>query len=119
VSEFKVSVYFFDIELPDIYVVYAFRICEDFELFSDYRSQVYFEESFPSHYIYCVCHTHWPQPVWHVMYIYQSIFQVFFSIVCLRGPRWLSRYKDCLQDERSGGQNPVRGEIFPTRPDRL
>ena len=58
---------FFYIKLPGIYVVYVFRICDDFELFSGYRNLVYFEESFPSHYTYRVCHTSWPQPVCHVM----------------------------------------------------
>jgi len=103
---------------------YVFRICDDFDLFSDYKSQVYFEESFPSHYTYFVCYIHWLQPIWHVIYTWcvcvcLSIFQIFFSIVCLRDPRYLSRYRDCSQDERSGDRNPVRGEIFPTRPDRL
>jgi hypothetical protein len=33
------------------------------------ESQVYFEEYFPSHYTICVCHTRWPRPVWHVMFV--------------------------------------------------
>ena len=48
-----------------------------------------------------------------------SVFQIFFSIVSLRGPRWFSRYRDWLRDGLSEGRKPVRVEIFPTGPDRL
>jgi hypothetical protein len=92
---------------------------------------LFFPHSFPFHsifqfqlvyqlYIYIYIQTYTQTQTYSVLHFcffpsILSVFQSFFSIVSLRGPRWLSRYRDWLRDEPSGGSKPGEGRDFHHR----